>query len=345
MKNSKTILLILILFFTLSYPFAQNKSILNYKIDSLLKTEIPRPFNGVVLITKNGKVKYAKAFGFENYKTKVPLKMEDEFEIMSNTKQITAVLLLKEVEKGHVNLQSSIKQYLPFLPENWADSVTVHQLLNHTHGIIDTKKPLAFKAGTEFKYGNLSNILLGQIIENVSHNTYRELADSLFKSIGMKNTFCFSQNNRRNLVYGHINKDNVFKVVDSSGINDYNLPADGVITTAKDLTIWNSKLHKGKILKPATYKLMITSSTSSQHNVFGKEKMGYGYSIRIVEENGIIYFGHTGLGDGFASLNIYIPESDVSLIILENQMSENSDLYFYFEIEIKKILLKSYLVK
>lgn len=260
---------------------------------------------------------------------------------MSNTKQITAVLILKEVEKGKINLKDPIHKYLPFLTQTWADSVTVHQLLNHTHGIVDIEKPLIFKPGSDFKYGDLSNSLLGKIIENTTKKTYTEVAEELFKNLKMKNTFCYSKSNKRNLVSGHMNKENNFTVVNNSFIDDDNLPADGVITTAKDLTIWNESLHNGKILTPKSYALMTTESVKSQHDVFGKEKMGYGYNIRIIEENGIKYLGHTGLGDGFASLIIYIPKSDVSLIVLENQMAENSDLYYYFESKIKEIVLKS----
>lgn len=337
-------LFVLIVFLSISYSYGQYKGDYIEKIDSLIKTKSPRPFNGVVLITKNGKNKYFKASGFENSRTKTPLKTDDQFEIMSNTKQITAVLLLKEVEKGHVNLQTPIKKYLPFLTQPWADSVTVHQLLNHTHGISDIDKPLLFKPGTDFKYGNLSNILLGKIIATVSHKPYAQIAEELFRKLNMKNTFCFSKTDRRNLVYGHTNKDNTFTPVEESFINDENLPADGVITTAADLSVWNNQLHKGKILSPESYRLMTTASAQSQHDVFGKDKMGYGYNIRIVKDHGVRYFGHTGLGDGFASLNIYIPDSDVSIIVLENQMNEDSSLYYYFETLIKDIVLKSSLI-
>lgn len=171
MKSLVKLLCYLLLFISPSYFYAQKD---NYtkKIDSLIEIKSPRKFNGVVLITKNDKVKYFKAYGVANSNTKVPLKLDDQFEIMSNTKQVTAVLLLKEVEKGNVDLQAPIKKYLPSLTRPWADSVTVHQLLNHTHGIIDIEKPLAFKPGTDFKYGNLSYILLGKIIENTSHKKY-----------------------------------------------------------------------------------------------------------------------------------------------------------------------------
>lgn len=315
------------------------------KIDSIVQIKSPTTFNGVILISKKEKTVYSKAFGFSDIENKTPLKMNDQFEIMSNTKQITSVLVLKEVEKGKINLQNPIKKYLPELKQNWADSVTVHQLLNHTHGIIDVEKPLIFKPGTDFKYGNLSNILLGKIIEKTSKKTYRELATELFQLLKMNDTFCYSKNDKRNLVSGYINKDNMFTKVENSFINEENLPADGIITTAQDLIIWNNQLHKGKILSPKSYQLMTSESAKSQHDVFGKEKMGYGYNIRIVDSNGIKYFGHTGLGDGFSSLNIYVPKSDLNIIILENHMNDNSDLFYYFESLIKNIILESELVK
>lgn len=344
MKSIVKLFCYLFLFFSHSYFYGQKDSYTK-KIDSLIQLKDPRSFNGVVLVTQNNKVKYYKAYGVADITTGTPLKLDDQFEIMSNTKQITAVLLLKEVEKGKVNLQEPIKKYLPFLKQSWADSVTVHQLLNHTHGILDQDKPLAFKPGTDFKYGNLSNILLGKIIENSSHKSYAELANILFNQLKMNDTFCYSKNNRGRLVYGHMSKDNILTKVQNSFIDDENLPADGVVTTAKDLSIWNHLLHNGKILNPKTYSLMTTPSVMSQHNVFGKDKMGYGYGIRMANNYGINYFGHTGLGDGFASLNVYIPASDVSIIALENQMTENSDAYYYFEALIKDIILQSNLVK
>lgn len=336
-------LLTFALLFSFFTSFAQTNYI--FEIDSLINVKEPRIFNGVVLITKNGKPQYSRAHGFRDITHQNPLQLTDQFEIMSNTKQITAVLLLKEVEKGKVDLKFPIKSYLPNLTQPWAEKVTVHQLLNHTHGITDLEKPLLFEPGTDFKYGNLSNILLGKIIENVSGQSYKQLATELFQQLGMKDTFCYSQENKGMLVTGHMVNNNVFSTVDESFIDDENLPADGVITTAKDLSIWNNQLHKNKILNFSSYRLMTTPSVMSQHDVFGKEKMGYGYNIRIVNDENVQYFGHTGLGDGFASLNIYIPESDISIIVLENQMNENSDLYYYFETEIKNIILKSDLIK
>lgn len=325
------------------HSFAQKKDNYKNQIDSLIKVTEPK-FNGVILIAKNGKTLYNRAYGFANFETKKPLKLDSQFEIMSNSKQIAAVLILLEVEKGKINLQDPIKKYLPELTQNWADSVTVHQLLNHTHGIVDINKPLEFKPGTNFHYGNMSYSLLGQIVEHTSNKSYSEVVNALFKKLQMKNTFAYNQDKIQNLTTGYINNKNTYESVKKSLITSENLGADGIISTVHDLAIWNNNLHKGKILRPESYQLLIKPTALAQHNFFGKEKEGYGYSIRIVEKDTVKYLGHTGLGDGFSSVNLYFPESDVSLIVLENQMNESSDLFYASEFKIKNILLKSDLV-
>lgn len=320
--------------------FSQKKDNFNSKTDSLIKVADPK-FNGGVLLSKKGKTVYSKVQGFADFDKKIPLTINSQFEIMSNSKQIAAVLILKEYEKGRIDLQAPIKRYLPYLTQSWADTVTVHQLLNHTHGIEDLKKPLLFKPGTDFKYGNLSFNLLGKIVEFTSKKSYSEMANTLFKELKMKNTFCYSKEKIQHLVTGYSNDKNIFEKITTSQITPESLGADGIISTVNDLAIWNNNLHKGKILKPETYQLMVHYNIKAQHNVFGKEKEGYGYGIRIVDQKTPKYIGHTGLGDGFSSLNLYFPESDVSLIILENQMNADRDLLYSTEIKIKNILLES----
>lgn len=337
-------LLFFVFLFSNCNSFAQKKDDYSTKIDSFIKVADPK-FNGVILISKNGKTLYNKAHGFTNFETKKPITIDSQFEIMSNSKLIAAVLVLLEVEKGKINLQDPIKKYLPELTQTWADSVTVHQLLNHTHGIVDINKPLEFKPGTNFHYGNASYSLLGQIVEHTSNKSYSEVVNALFKKLQMKNTFAYNPDKIQNLTTGYINDKNTYESIKKSIITPENLGADGIISTVNDLAIWNNNFHKGKILKPESYQLIIKPTAQSQHNFFGKEKEGYGYSIRIIEKEPVKYIGHTGLGDGFSSVNLYFPESDVSLIIMENQMNESSDLFYASEFKIKNILLKSDLLR
>jgi len=339
-------LAILFSIFLIGYnTYGQQKDDYSAKIDSLIQLANPRTFNGTILITKKGKIKYQKAFGYSNLEKKTPLTTQDNFIIMSNSKQITAVLILKEVEKGKIDLHSPVKKYLPDLVQTWADTVTVHQLLNFSAGIISLDKPLIFKPGTDFKYGNTTYVMLGKIIEKVTGRTYIEVANELFKELKMKNTFCFEQGKVQNRVQGYRNSNNYFTAVETPIEHNDAIPAAGVISNVVDLNIWDTKLHHGKILKSETYKLMTQYNITAQHNAFGKEKIGYGYGVRISDKMPIRYIGHTGGGSGFVSFKIYFPETNVGIVVLENQSNENIDLFYDFEIKIKEIVMNSSLVK
>ncbi|AZA77209.1 class A beta-lactamase-related serine hydrolase [Chryseobacterium sp. G0186] len=320
---------------------AQKTEQYSRKIDSIITASTPLSFNGVVLVSQNGKTKYLKSNGYKDFDKKIPLKTDDQFEIMSNSKQVTAVLILQTAEQGKLDLQTPIKKYLPSLTQSWADTITIHHLLNHTHGIVDRDKPVAFKAGSQFKYGNLSYMLLGEILQNTTGKSFTALANSLFKKLKMEKTLIYNTKNKQSVVPGYMNEGNQFKKVENSFLNDDIAPAAGVISTVQDLAKWDEALFKGKLLSPQFQKLMLTPSTTSQHNVFGKESMGFGYNIRFIKEAGLDYYAVTGLGDGFTCLNVYFPSIDTSLIVLENQMPTKSDHWSFKEASIKNAVLKS----
>jgi D-alanyl-D-alanine carboxypeptidase len=328
--------------------YAQSKDDYALKIDSLLQTTSPRSFNGVVLITQKGKTKYAKAYGYSNFEDKMLLTAKDNFRIMSNSKQVTAVLVLKEVERGKIDLHSPIRKYLPDLQHSWADTVTVHHLLNFTAGISDINKPLVFKPGTNFLYGVATYTLLGKIIEMVTGKRFIDVANSLFKELTMDNTFCYEEGKENKLVKGYVNTDNVFKLREHQTLGkewiDF-IPAGGIISNLKDLNTWDTKLHGGKILKPESYKLMTNYAITRQHVAFGNEKIGYGYGVHVSDKTPVEYIGHGGKGIGFTSVKVYFPEKDVDLIVLENQYHEDDKVVYHFEIKIREIVMNSSLVK
>ncbi len=324
---------------------AQKKDSYTHKIDSIITASVPIQFNGVVSVTQKGKVEYLKSNGYKDFEKKIPLKTNDQFEIMSNSKQMTAVLILQAAEQGKLDLHTPIKKYIPSLTQTWADTVTIHHLLNHTHGITHLEKPAAFKAGSQFKYGNLSYTMLGEILKNTTGKSFTELANSLFKKLKMNHTFVYHTKSTPSAVPGYMNENNQFSSVKESFLNDDIAPAAGIISTVQDLAKWDQALFKGKLLSPEFQKQMLTPSTSAQHDVFGKESMGFGYNVRFIKEAGLDYYAVTGLGDGFTCLNVYFPSTDTTLIILENQMPENREYWSFKEAAIKNVVLKAITAK
>lgn len=322
------------------------------KIDSLIQTENPRKFNGVVLISQNGKTVYQKAHGTSDIDKNIEVKLSDHFSSMSIAKQITATLIMLEVEKGTIDLNAPIKKYLKNLNYDWAEKVTVHHLLNNSSGIDswEFRNQLLFEPGTQFKYSNIGYATLGEILESVTGKSYETLVTELFAKQRMKNSFYPNEANQKKLVNSFfISKENDQKLnlVKEFPYTSNFFPGSHLLVTTEDLAIWNNNLHNGKILKNESYQKMIDYSITNIHNLFSKNEIGYGYGLRINDKAKNFEIGHTGFSPpaGFTAVNIYYPKEKLSVIVLENVATDNFDIAYYFESEIRKIMLESELLK
>jgi D-alanyl-D-alanine carboxypeptidase len=332
--------------------YGQLKDNYSAKIDSLIQTTSPRSFNGVILITQKGKTKYSKAFGYSDFENKIPLTLKDNFRIQSNSKQITAVLILKEVEKGNISLEKPIRTYLPDLKQLWADTVTIRQLLNMSAGIVSLDKPLTFKPGTGFYYSNPAYGLLGRLIEKITGKKFIEVANNLFKELKMNNTYCYEiDKSNIGLINGYwLLKDSIslvnFKSLNFTDETWANfIPAGGIISNAFDLNSWDTKLHNGKILQSKSYVAMVNSTVIDSDFIFSEKKSNYGYGVNINEEEPIKYIGHNGRGIGFVSLKFYVPAKKLDVIVLENIYYRDNTIVYHFEKNIRQIVMNSNLVK
>ncbi len=124
------------------------------RIDSAMKKliadqKIP---GAVVMLVRDGKVAYHKAFGYRDLGTKAPLQRDDIFRMASQTKAITSLAAMMLWEEGRFQLDDPISLYLPEFKQlrvltkfNAADStyearptqrrITIRQLFTHTSGI------------------------------------------------------------------------------------------------------------------------------------------------------------------------------------------------------------------
>lgn len=351
MNQSLKLVFFIISTFLIDYSsFGQKKDDYTSQIDSLIQTTNPRNFNGVVFIQQNGKMKYAKAYGYSDFNKKTPLEINDRFSTMSIAKQITATLVMREVEKGTIDLQVPIRKYLPDFKYSWADTVTVHQLLNNTSGLQSDNldKPLKFLPGKAFSYSNIGYYVVGQVLEKQSHKSFEELVAALFKLCKMSDSYYPSVPSSPFLTKGHtIKADNTFRLNEQISFNSGQFFGSHLIVSAPDLAKWNECLHNGKLLKLSTYKMMTRYSITNTHQLFGDKPIGYGYGLRINDQDSVMEIGHTGFhpDQGFTAVNLYYPNTKTSVIVMENQANEDFGIAYYFEQEIRKIVKRSALLR
>lgn len=309
------------------------------RIDSLINAVSEKPFNGIVLISRSGEVVYQKKQGYSDLIKLIPLEENSRFVIGSISKQMTAAMVLQEYEKGKLQLHDPIKTYLPELSQEWADSVTIHDLLCHTHGIVGYNKPSLFPAGEKFAYSQIGYQILSEIVERLNNDNFNNLSLQFFRSLGMYQT-SFPDTDSVYLVKGYYEEENG-NIKEENNKTEY-VPAGGFISTAGDLLIWNNNLYGGNILKEETLSRMFTKQPNAirSHPIFGETD--YGYGITVDTTDNIVQLGQTGYAPGFVSMDFYFPESRIGVIILENIAYDVDDIKktFFYHTQILDILRK-----
>jgi D-alanyl-D-alanine carboxypeptidase len=314
-------------------------------LDSLLALSREPGFSGTVLITQQKKTLYSRCLGYADLNHSRKIEQNNQFVIGSVSKQITAALVLREVEKGTLDLHLPIRKYLSDFKASWADSITIDHLLTHKDGIIAFDQPLQFRPGSQFKYNQINFELLAMILEQVTKESLAALSRELFLELKMKHSF-----HPDNYGYDHLangitrNKNGTFEEVKESYRINYTA-AGGFISTAGDLEKWNKALHTGKILGPKYYNLMLIKKPGAirDHPLFSLTE--YGYGITIKTDDNLLQLGQTGYSDGFSSMNFYFPETGTSVIVLQNITSDPDDLKktFYYQLEALR-LVRAYLL-
>jgi N-acyl-D-amino-acid deacylase len=112
--------------------------------DLMRKYAIP---GGAVALVRDGKLIYARGFGYADVENKTPVKPDALFRIASVSKPITGVAIMKLVEEGKLRLDDRVAPYIAHLTPapgatvdpRW-EQITVRQLLDHTGGW-DRDKP------------------------------------------------------------------------------------------------------------------------------------------------------------------------------------------------------------
>jgi len=329
---------VILLIWALSTLSKSSPSTLEGLMDSYanpgLKLKIGSPFSGTVLVAKNGKVVFHEAYGESNIKTKSFNTINTKFGIGSLTKQFTAMLAMQLVEKNQLRLNDTISKFLPYLPKEIVDNITIHQLLANTSGLshyqgleaigvdyekfIDTQytpKSLAQLIGKTklintldktYHYSSLGYHLLGVILEEVSGKSYAELLNTaIVQPLGLKNTG-FADNTfvAQELAQGYRYKE-VY------GLNVLTSKNGGKITKAPFRD--QSTTYAAGGIYSTTIDLFIWSEAVKSHKLLSQEltkkmltpnKDGYCYGwernwSELIEENSKVQlFSHGGALSG-----------------------------------------------
>ena len=380
----KNLVCFLILFSTVT-SFSQKKNVksLQKEISQILEQQIAeKKIPGAVISIKKGdKVLMKKAFGFaqvkdaENKWLEKPEKtsVKHLYDIASLSKVVattTAVMLL--VDNQQISVEDEVSKYIPAFDIGDKKTIKIRHLLTHTAGLIEwyplyykcknknetyqliDQLPLAYPVGEGRHYSDLGFILLGEIIEKVSGQSFENFVDTnVFKPLSMLNTYYRPLDKNKNLKIAATSHGNPYEFrmvrdpklgftrseIDPNSwnkwrnytlkgeVNDGNTwyanegisGAAGVFSTIDDIQKLVDMLkNKGM----ANGKRFLSEETVKLFLTQDKYKNGLGWMMdpvnAFMKKGPEKTFGHTG----FVGTSIcVIPEQNLSIIILINRQN------------------------
>jgi CubicO group peptidase (beta-lactamase class C family) len=297
-----------------------------------------------LLIVRHGHVERAKGYGYANVELKAPVTPETLFQSGSMGKQFTAMAVMMLVEQGKLSLEDSLTKFFPDAPAAWGH-VRVKHLLSHTGGFTDYPDdfnlrrdytedemlkivegvPLAFAAGSSWRYSNLGYVTLGILIHRVSGQFYGDLLrDEVFEPLGMHTTRIISEADiiphraaGYRLQHGRLNNQ---KWVSPT----VNTTADGSLYfSILDLAKWDAALSAGTLIQPASYAQMWTPF---RLNDGAPNKRGYGFGWVIGDVNGHRVIEHEGAWQGFTTNISRYTDDTLTVVVLTNQGAADPDV-------------------
>ncbi|MBV9056814.1 MAG: beta-lactamase family protein [Candidatus Eremiobacteraeota bacterium] len=285
-----------------------------------------------IAVALDGRLAYVRSYG--------AARPDARYEIGSISKEFTAVCVLLLQQDGKLQLDTPLARYLPDIPH--AGEVSIRQLLTHTAGYPDyyatlsnpdlfqnatldeiiarySRAPLDFAPGTQWAYSNTGYAILTKLIEQLTRKSYGAFLDErLFYPLKLRGAIY----EKRPLfgaatLYGY---DRILlgrqEIAVTEGENWLN-GAAGIAMTAEDLVRWDIALMDGKVLRPESWRELV----SEQHLTSGVGT-GYALGLNVTQINGLTFLSHEGEVQGFTSENAFLPEKRFAVAVLCNQ--ENS---------------------
>ena len=278
-----------------------------------------------VAIVKDGKLLFAKGYGYSDVTNKKPVSPEvTMFRPGSVSKLFTWTAVMQLVELGKLDLDRDVNEYIDYkIPDAFGKPITVKNLLTHTPGFEEQVKDLItnrvetpdlgaylkthipgriFPPGTVPAYSNYGAALAGYIVERVSGEPFDQyVQDHIFKPLAMTHS-TFDQPLPSELAP---NMSNGYKLASDKAEPFETVtpaPAGSLSSSAIDMAqfmiahLQNGKYGDAKILNPETAQLM-------HSRLFGLDPAANAMAYGFYEEsrNGHRIIGHAGDTECFHS--------------------------------------------
>jgi CubicO group peptidase (beta-lactamase class C family) len=308
------------------------------------------PGMGIVVV-RDTQVVYLKGLGYADAESHRPFTPRTVFYVASTTKSFTGLAAAMLDLQGKFSLDAPLSRYLPearLKPPRHADSITIRQLLSHSHGIAGgpVEMRLAYTGEYQgndqlvallaehnalpdlsYRYSNLGYNVAALAMERVTGESWKETLQRLiFTPLGMKSTSAFvSRFPAEQLAMPYGSTPTGYERI-RYGKTDANMQsAGGLVTTLEDAARWlevhlnDGRLDGSQVLPAAAIREAHRPQARYSRDARGLSMVGYGLGWNIGLLNGRdTLFIHGGGFPGFSTSMSFAPVHRLGIVVMAN---------------------------
>jgi serine beta-lactamase-like protein LACTB, mitochondrial len=245
-----------------------------------------------------GDIVWAEGFGSADLENRVGVTPDTRFRIGGVSMALTSAAVGLLLEKDRLNLDDEIQMYVPDFPaKQWP--VTLRQLMGHLAGVrndagdeeplsvrcertVDglqrfAERRLLFEPGTRYRYSTYGWILVSAVVEAAAREPFlRFMRTQIFEPLGMDDTKADSATDpipdRATFYHPRFAADPRYGP-ELAREGDYSCfaGAGAFLSTPSDLVRFGMAINSGKLLQPATVKML-----QAPQRLASGEETGYG---------------------------------------------------------------------
>jgi CubicO group peptidase (beta-lactamase class C family) len=290
-----------------------------------------------VAVAIEGEIVWQEGFGYADLENLVPLTDLTRFRIGSVSKSLTAAAMARLYEKGRLDLDAHVREYVPSFPRK-KYPITPRLLAGHLGGIRHYREgesinyqrftsvveslqhfqddALLHEPGTAFRYSTYGYNLLGAVIESACGKKFTLcMKEEVFLPLGMTHTVADFPDQiipHRTRFYARNKEGELVNAPYSD--RSYKIPGGGFLSTASDLVRFGSGLLQDAFLRRATIEMLFTSQRTQ-----AGEETGYGMGWRPrTDWEGRLVLQHGGSAEGGRTFLLLYPRQGLAVALLAN---------------------------
>ncbi|MCA0131151.1 serine hydrolase [Winogradskyella alexanderae] len=352
-------ILILSLFLSSIFLNAQiNEAELDNLINETLQTfEVPGISVGVL---KDGNVIYAKGHGVRSLSNEKIMNENTLVGVASNSKGFTCFALAMMIDEGKLNWEDPVRKIIPEfqLHDPWVtEHFTVRDLVTHRSGMgLGAGDLMFFPEGNDFTVNDIINnvkylepessfrsrlaynnnmfIIAGEVLKRVSGLSWEEFIEQkIMKPVGMhKSKASYNRvTDKSNIIDAHTRADGKVIQIPHDWSETANA-AGGIVSNVPDMLIWAKFLMNDAVTESGERLLskeqfhelwqLQTPLKVRPGDWYNSNFRGYGLGWFVTDvKGGYKQVYHTGGLIGTVTQFTIIPDLDLAIVVLTNQMN------------------------